>query len=85
MGGKRISLVFLLFAFMLLSSGGSVCACKGETANNFTVVEFHTDIKIYQNKTLTNRKVASYNMSRSETHAGFFRLLMKRISDPYVL
>ena len=30
-------------------------------------------------------KVASSNMSHLEAHAGFFRLLMKRIFDPYVL
>ena len=29
------------------------------------------------------RKVASSNMSRLEAHAGFFRLLMKGIFDPY--
>ena len=31
------------------------------------------------------RKVPSFNMSHLEAHAGFFRLLMKEISDPYVL
>ena len=31
------------------------------------------------------RKVASSNTSRLEAHAGFFRLLMKGIIDPYVL
>ena len=31
------------------------------------------------------RKVASSNMSCIEAHAGFFRLLMKRIFNPYVL
>ena len=31
------------------------------------------------------RKVASSNKSRLETHAGFFRLLLKEIFDPYVL
>ena len=31
------------------------------------------------------RKVASSNMSRLEAHAGFFRLLMKGIFDPYEL
>ena len=31
------------------------------------------------------RKVASSNTSRLEAHAGFFRLLMKGIFDPYVL
>ena len=30
-------------------------------------------------------KVASYNTSCLEAHAGFFRLLMKGIFDPYVL
>ena len=30
-------------------------------------------------------KVASSNMSRLEAHAGYFRLLMKGIFDPYVL
>ena len=30
------------------------------------------------------RKVASSNMSCLEAHAGFFRLLMKGIFDPYV-
>jgi hypothetical protein len=34
----------------------------------------------------TNKpKVASSNKSCLEAHAGFFRLLMKRIFDPYVL
>ena len=32
-----------------------------------------------------HRKVASSNTSRLEAHAGFFRLLMKGIFDPYVL
>ena len=31
------------------------------------------------------RKVASSNTSRLEAQAGFFRLLMKGIFDPYVL
>ena len=31
------------------------------------------------------RKVKSYNMCRLEAHAGFFRLLMKGILDPYLL
>ena len=31
------------------------------------------------------RKVASSNMSPLEAHAGFFRLVMKGIFDPYVL
>ena len=31
------------------------------------------------------RKVASSNTSCLEAHAGFFRLLMKGIFDPYVL
>ena len=31
------------------------------------------------------RKVTSSNLSHLETHAGFFRLLMKGIFDPYVL
>ena len=34
---------------------------------------------------LDYRKVASSNMSCLEAHAGFFRLLMKWIFDPYVL
>ena len=31
------------------------------------------------------RKVASSNTSRLEAHAGFFRLPLKKIFDPYVL
>ena len=31
------------------------------------------------------RKVVSSNTSRLEAHADFFRLLMKRMFDPYVL
>ena len=31
------------------------------------------------------RKVMSYNTSRLEAHAAFFRLLMKGIFSPYVL
>ena len=34
---------------------------------------------------LFNCKVTSSNTSRLEAHAGFFRLLMKGIFDPYVL
>ena len=34
---------------------------------------------------LTYCKVESSNTSRLEAHAGFFRLLMKGIFDPYVL
>ena len=30
------------------------------------------------------RKVASSNTSRLEAHAGFFRLLVKGVFDPYV-
>ena len=33
----------------------------------------------------TYRKVASSNTSRLEAHAGFFKLLMKGIFDPYLL
>ena len=33
----------------------------------------------------THRKFASSNTSRLEAHAGFFRLLMKGIFNPYVL
>ena len=31
------------------------------------------------------RKIVSFNTSRLEAHAGFFRLLMKGIFNPYVL
>ena len=34
---------------------------------------------------MTYRKVASSNIFRLKAHAGFFRLLMKGIFDPYVL
>ena len=34
---------------------------------------------------LAYRKVASSNTSRLEAHAGFFRLLMKGIFEPYVM
>ena len=34
---------------------------------------------------LSYRKVASSNTSCLEAHAGFFRLLVKGIFDPYVL
>ena len=33
---------------------------------------------------LVHRKIASSNTSRLEAHAGFFRLLIKRIFDPYI-
>ena len=33
---------------------------------------------------LSYRKVASSNISHLEAHAGFFRLLMKEIFNPYV-
>ena len=34
---------------------------------------------------LKHSKVASFNTSHLEAYAGFFRLLMKGIFDPYVL
>ena len=34
---------------------------------------------------MTYCKIASFNTSRLEAHAGFFRLLMKGIFDPCVL
>ena len=43
-------------------------------------------MEIYQSlKNFNYHTVASYNTSRLEAHAGFFRLLMKGIFDPYVL
>ena len=52
--------------------------------------EFHTESKYYKmvpkcSKSYIYCKVASSNTSRLEAHAGFFRLLMKVIFDPYVL
>ena len=41
-------------------------------------VEINVYLHIY-------RKVASSNMSRFEAHAGFFRLFMKGIFDPYIM
>ena len=41
--------------------------------------------KAFHIPTLIYRKVASSNTYRLEAHAGFFRLLMKGIFDPYVL
>ena len=42
--------------------------------------------RIYVNlQKSTYRKVTSSNTSHREVHAGFFRLLMKGIFDPYVL
>ena len=38
-----------------------------------------------QEELYTYRKIASFNTSRLEAHAGFFRLLMKGINDHYVL
>ena len=40
---------------------------------------------LYVTEKRTYRKVASSNTSHLEAHAGFFRLLMKGIFDPYVL
>ena len=48
------------------------------TLESIKDLNFSLDIQTY-------RKVASSNMSRLEAHAGFFRLLMKGIFDPYVL
>ena len=42
-------------------------------------------VNFTQMKNFTLRKVVSSNMSRLEAHAGFFRLLMKRIFDPNAL
>ena len=47
----------------------SYWACKTDT-NHKALINYH--------------KVASSNTSRLEAHAGFFRLLMKGIFDPYV-
>ena len=42
-------------------------------------------IQILANGKIHYHKVASSNMSCLEAHAGFFRLLMKGIFDPYIL
>ena len=52
------------------------------------LAEYQDQIHKLQSKSCIGykyRKVASSNMSRLEAHAGFFRLLMKGIFDPYVL
>ena len=44
-------------------------------------VEINETLKV----TIYTGKVASFNTSWLEAHAGLFRLLMKGIFDPYVL
>ena len=52
------------------------------------VVKFSSGVykigKIFA-ETSTYRKIPSSNTSHLEAHAGFFRLLMKGMFDPYVL
>ena len=49
--------------------------------------EFFSVSLVFRDGNLKNtyRKVASSNTSRLEAHAGYFKLLMKGIFDPYVL
>ena len=49
---------------------------KRETARDMNI-KYSKDSNEY-------RKVASSNKSLLETHAGFFRLLMKGMFDPYI-
>ena len=52
------------------------------------LAEYQDQIHKLQSKSCIGykyRKVASSNMSRFEAHTGFFRLLMKRIFDSYVV
>ena len=43
------------------------------------------ELEAISSNNLTYRKVTSSNTSHLEAHAGFFRLLMKGIFNPYVL
>ena len=45
----------------------------------------HNGTKFFLKPHSKYHKVASFNTSRLDAHAGFCRLLMKRIFDPYVL
>ena len=47
-----------------------------------TIEKYVNDSKVHE---VNYHKGASSNTSRLEAHAGFFRLLMKGIFDPYVL
>ena len=51
--------------------------------NNFGHTMHHTGQKVFK-VAIEYRKVASSNTSCLEAHAGFFRLQMKGIFDPYV-
>ena len=42
-------------------------------------------LDIWTTSGVFNRKVASSNMTHLEAHAGFFRLFMQGILNPYVL
>ena len=51
----------------------------------FIILDLVRSGTVYASNSLIHSKVESSNTSRLEAHAGFFRLLMKGILDPYVL
>ena len=56
-----------------------------EDEHRVTFLNWHYE-KIILHKVVSRyRKVVSSNTSHLEAYAGFFRLLMKEIFDPYVL
>ena len=55
------------------------------TVGNFSFIEFMYCIFKHTLVEKSYVYTASSNTSRLETHAGFFRLLMKWIFDPYIL
>ena len=68
---------------MILSS--FVLAVLRPLMSAASLIFFHVKLTLYYLLLRYYQKVASSNTSRLEAHAGFFRLLMKGISDPNVL
>jgi len=79
--------VFLSYQSLKLDWSNKVSAMKDIVKKTASVIFLTQDRKIililYHQ--CMYRKVPSSYMSRLETHAGFFSLLMKGIFDPYVL
>ena len=64
----------------------SVAHCPDDIMRMFTrLLQSISHIKVFNSSFFIYCKVTSSNTSCLEAHAGFFRLLMKGIFDPYVL
>jgi hypothetical protein len=61
--------------------------CRGATTNlsQARPIFYCTVVVSYKTVSYIHGKIVSSNTSHLEAHAGFFRLFMKGILDPYVL